>query len=320
MRRLQRLQRLPVIAEFGENVPERIGFSPSSQQDVSMSNFGVSSSVAPLKRVAVRRPTRDADYAGAHWLGAPDELDLDALERDHATFVELLESLGCQVDVLEPVAGLADAIFVYDPAFTTPGGVIQLQGAKEARKKEPSVLVSDLNALGVPTVGVLTGDATADGGDMCWLDDKTVALGRTYRTNAEGERQLRAIFATEGIDVLTFHMPHALGPEYCLHLMSVISPIREDLAVVYEREAPVTLLQELEARGIKTVSVPDEEYMSLACNVLAVKPGVVVMPDGNPITQQRMIDAGVEVHTYPASTINRGEGGPTCLTRPLWRE
>ena len=285
-----------------------------------MENFGVSSSIANLKRVAVRTPTRDADYAAAHWLGAPDELDLDALERDHKIFIELLRELGCTVEVLPEAPGLADAIFVYDPAFMTPSGVIQLQGAKEARVKEPSLLTGDLNGLGIPTVGVLTGGATADGGDMFWLDNKTVALGRTYRTNAEGEKQLRAIFGAEGIDVKTFHMPHALGPEYCLHLMSVISPVREDLAVVYPKEAPVTLLQEIAERGIKTVEVPDEEYLSLACNVLAIKPGLVVMPDGNPITAGKLRDAGVEVHTYPSSVINRGEGGPTCLTRPLWRE
>ncbi|MEY2672408.1 MAG: hypothetical protein RLZZ508_285 [Actinomycetota bacterium] len=285
-----------------------------------MTNFGVSSSVATLKRVAVRTPTRDADYQAAHWLGAPNDLDLDALIRDHGIFVELLRDLGCDVEVLPEAPGLPDAIFTYDPAFVIPSGVVQFQGAKEARKKEPSLLAGDLNALGIPTVGVLTGGATADGGDMFWLDSKTIGLGRTYRTNAEGEKQLRAIFAQDGIEVMTFHMPHALGPEFCLHMMSVISPVREDLAVVYEKEAPITLLQELEARGINTVSVPDEEYLSLACNVLAIKPGVVVMPDGNPITEKRLKDAGVEVHTYPASVINRGEGGPTCLTRPLWRE
>lgn len=285
-----------------------------------MKNFGVSSSVATLKRVAVRTPTRDADYEAAHWLGAPQDLDLDALIRDHEIFVQLLRELGCDVEVLPEAPGLPDAIFTYDPAFVIPSGVIQFQGAKEARKKEPALLAGDLNALGIPTVGVLTGGATADGGDMFWLDSKTIGLGRTYRTNAEGEKQLRAIFAQDGIEVVTFHMPHALGPEFCLHMMSVISPVRDDLAVVYEKEAPITLLQELEARGINTVSVPDEEYLSLACNVLAIKPGVVVMPDGNPITQKRLKDAGVEVHTYPASVINRGEGGPTCLTRPLWRE
>lgn len=285
-----------------------------------MKTFGVNSSVATLKRVAVRTPTRDADYAAAHWLGAPTELDLDALIKDHAAFVKLLTELGCEVDVLPETPGLPDAIFTYDSAFVIPSGVVQLACGKEARKKEPELITGELNALGIPTAGVLTGAATADGGDMFWLDAKTIGLGRTYRTNADGEKQLRAIFAKDGIDVLTFHMPHALGPEYCLHMMSVISPVRDDLAVVYEREAPITLLQELTARGINTVKVPDEEYLSLACNVLAIKPGVVVMPDGNPITAKRLKDAGVEVHTYKADVINRGEGGPTCLTRPLWRE
>ena len=292
----------------------------AARKDWDMSNFGVSSSVANLKRVAVRPPTRDADYQAAHWLGAPKLLDLDELQADHVAFVDLLRELGCEVDVLPEAPGQADACFVYDPAFTTPTGVIQLQGAKEARVKEPSMLTGDINALGMPTVGILIGDATADGGDMFWLDDKTVAIGRTYRTNESGEKQLRDIFAAEGIETLAFHMPHAMGPEYCLHLMSVISPIRDDLAVVYEREAPVTLLQELAKRGIKTISVPDEEYMSLACNVLAIRPGVVVMPSGNPITAQLLRDAGIEVHIYKADVINRGEGGPTCLTRPLWRE
>lgn len=285
-----------------------------------MSNYGVNSSVATLRRVAVRTPTKDADYAAAHWLGAPAELDLDALIRDHSVFVQLLRDLGCQVEVLPEAPGLPDAIFTYDPAFVIPSGVVQFQGAKEARKKEPELLVGDLNALGIPTAGVLTGGATADGGDMFWLDSKTIGLGRTYRTNAEGEKQLREIFAKDGIDVITFHMPHALGPEFCLHMMSVISPVREDLAVVYEKEAPITLLQELESRGIKTVSVPDEEYLSLGCNVLAIRPGVVIMPDGNPITAKRLADAGIKVHTYPASVINQGEGGPTCLTRPIWRQ
>ena len=292
----------------------------TARKDWDMSKFGVSSSVANLKRVAVRPPTRDADYQAAHWQGAPELLDLDQLQADHAAFVELLRELGCEVDVLPEAPGQADACFVYDPAFTTPTGVIQLQGAKEARVKEPSMLTGDINALGMPTVGILIGDATADAGDMFWLDDKTVAIGRTYRTNESGEKQLRDIFAAEGIETLAFHMPHALGPEYCLHLLSVISPIRDDLAVVYEREAPVTLLQELSKRGIKTISVPDEEYMSLACNVLAIRPGVVVMPSGNPITAQLLCDAGIEVHIYKADVINRGEGGPTCLTRPLWRE
>jgi N-dimethylarginine dimethylaminohydrolase len=214
---------------------------------------------------------------------------------------------------------MADAIFVYDPVWMTPAGAIQLQCAKRARKAEGGLLIRDLMRLGVPHIGSLFGDAVADGGDMFWLDERTVALGRSYRTNAAGEEQISRLLAPMGIKVKSFHMPHGGGPELCLHLMSVISPIREDLAVVYEREAPVTLLEELAARRIETVKVPESEYATLATNVLAVRPGVVVMPAGNPITADLLTRAGVEVHTYKADTINLGEGGPTCLTRPIWR-
>ena len=284
-----------------------------------MQNFGVTSSVARLRRVAVRPPSATADYAAAHWLGAPEAIDIDVLKADHHTFTELLESLGCLVEVLPESLELADAIFVYDPVFMGPRGAIQLQCAKEVRRPEGGLLMRDLGAIGVPMAGALYGDAVADGGDMFWLDERTLAVGRSYRTNNEGVAQLRRIFAQDGIDILTFDLPHALGPDFCLHLMSVISPVRDDLAVVYPAEAPAALLQELAVREIATIEVPAEEYPSLACNVLAVSPGVVVMPDGNPITAGKLRAAGVEVHTYPAAMINRGEGGPTCLTRPIWR-
>lgn len=154
---------------------------------------------------------------------------------------------------------------------------------------------------------------------MFWLDETTLAVGRTYRTNAAAHDQLRAILEPAGVTVESFDMPHDLGPEYCLHLMSVVSPVRENLAVVYERLAPVALLQALAARGIERIPVPEEDYLSLGCNVLAVAPGVVVIAAGNDATAKALRDHGVDVHTYEASEINKGEGGPTCLTRPILR-
>jgi len=275
---------------------------------------------APLRRVAVRPPSAVGDYVGAHWLAPEGQtLDLDLLAKQHQAFVEILQSLGAQVEILPAADNMPDAIFTYDPAFVVAGGVIELRAAKAARVPENALLTNDVEALGVPVVGRLTGDARADGGDMCWLDDRTLAVGRTYRTNAEGVRQIREILATQGISVQTYDMPHALGPEYCLHLMSVWSPVRDDLAVVYEREAPVSLLQDLAARGIKTINVPDEDYLSLGCNVLAVAPGVVVMASGNDATAALLRAEGCEVHIYEASQISIGEGGPTCLTRPILR-
>jgi N-dimethylarginine dimethylaminohydrolase len=280
------------------------------------SAYGVRSMVAPLRRVAVRPPSPRGDYPAAHWA---QPLDLDRLADQHAAFVALLERLGCRVEVLEAADDMPDACFVYDPAFVVGDGVIELRGAKVVRAGEPPLLAVQLEDLGIPIVGRLTAPATADGGDMFWLDESTLAVGRTYRTNAAAHDQLRSILEPAGVTVESFDMPHDLGPEYCLHLMSVVSPVRENLAVVYERLAPVALLQALAERGIERIPVPEEDYLSLGCNVLTIAPGVVVMAAGNDATAKALRDHGVEVHTYEASEINKGEGGPTCLTRPILR-
>jgi len=280
------------------------------------SGYGVNSMVGRLARVAVRPPSPRGDYVVAHWA---EPLDLDLLARQHAEFIALLESLGCGVEVLPAQEDMPDAIFTYDPAFVVPSGIIELRGAKEVRKGEPPLLTVQLEDLGIPVAGRLTAPATADGGDMFWLDATTLAVGRTYRTNQAAHDQLRAILEPIGVTVETFDLPHDMGPDYCLHLMSVVSPVRENLAVVYERLAPVALLQALAVRGIETINVPDEDYVSLGCNILAVAPGVVVIAEGNNATIAKLRDHGVEVHTYAASEINKGEGGPTCLTRPLLR-
>jgi len=282
--------------------------------------YGVRSSVAELKRVAVRRPLVGgpdvvAEYEKAHW----QTPDLTALAEQHAGFVATLRELGSEVIELDPVPGLPDAVFVYDPAFVIPSGTVAFQSAKAARVGEAEQLVAGLELAGVPTIGRLVGEATADAGDMFWLDEDTVAIGRSYRTNEAAVDQLRGILAADGVAVEVFDVPHDMGPEYCLHLMSVISPIREDLAVVYEKLAPVAMLRALSRRGIEWVVVDDEEYVTLGCNILAVRPGVVVMGGRNVRTADKLREHGVEVHTFNSEQSDKGEGGPTCMTRPVLR-
>ena len=272
--------------------------------------------VADLKRVAVRPPSIRGDYVMAHWA---QPLDLALLAEQHAEFVSLLQDLGTEVTILEPVDDMPDAIFTYDPAFVVGNGVIELRGAKAVRAGEPPLLTAELEELGIPVVGRLTAAATADGGDMFWLDGSTLAIGRGYRTNQEAIDQITEMLRPSGIAVERFDLPHDQGPEYCLHLMSVVSPVREDLAVVYPQLAPVALLQALRSRGIEMISVPEEDYHSLGCNVLTIRPGEVVIAEGNQATAELLRNHGVKVHTYAASEINKGEGGPTCLTRPLLR-
>ncbi len=279
-------------------------------------DYGVTSMTAPLRRVAVRAPAAASDFAHAHWA---QPLDVELLIDQHAQFVGILQGLGCDVVELPPLEGLPDSCFTYDPAFTISDGVITLRAAKEVRVGEGERLAADLAAAGVPTVASLTGSATADGGDMFWLDDTTLAVGRSYRTNAVAVAQLEEILRPRGIRVEVYDVPHDQGPEWCLHLMSVVSPVREDLAVVYERLAPVAMLEELRRRGVELVAVPEVDWLSLGCNVLATAPGVVVMASGNEATGEALAARGCEVHVYAASEISKGEGGPTCLTRPIWR-
>lgn len=276
---------------------------------------GVRSMVAPLERVLVVRPALSGDFAGAGWR-VPDPA---GLARQHEAFATLLTDLGVEVVVADAPDGSVDACFAYDPVFVTGAGAIELQMAKPARRDEPAFLVAEVEKAGVPVVGRLTGAATADGGDLCWLDETTLAVGRGYRTNAAAHDQLRAILAAEGVTVERADLPHHRGRDHVMHLMSVLSPVADDLAVVFEPLAPVPLLELLAERGCRTVACPPDEFDAQGCNVLAVRPGVVVLADSAPGTRAGLERAGVEVHTYAASETNKGDGGPTCLTRPLVR-
>jgi len=272
--------------------------------------------VAPLRRVLLRRPATSGDFAAANWR-RPDPV---LLARQHDQLCQLLTGLGCEVEIADAVPDLVDATYVRDAGMVTGRGGVLFQMAKPVRAAEPPLLGAAFEAAGVPVVGGLTGAARADGGDIIWLDKRRVLAGRSYRTNAEGVRQLRQILAGQDVQVDSVDMPHDQGPGHVLHLMSVISPVADDLAVVYPPLAPVPLMEELAARGVRIVAVPAEEYDTMAGNVLPVRPGVVVMLDGNPLTRKALESAGCEVHAYEGSEISlKGDGGPTCLTQPLLR-
>ena len=275
----------------------------------------VTSMSSELQRALVVRPSTTGDFLGAGWRTP----DTDELLREHDAFVEVLTGLNVEVVVAEAPEGMVDACFAYDPVFVTGAGAIELQMAKPARRDEPGFLAAEVEKAGVPIIGRLTGSATADGGDMCWLDDKTLAVGRGYRTNAAAHIQLTEILAREGVTVERADLPHHLGAAHVMHLMSVVSPVAPDLAVVFEPLAPVPLLQLLAERGYRTVAADPDELDVQGCNVFAVRPGVVVAADSAPRTRAALEQAGVEVHTYAAAQINKGDGGPTCLTRPLLR-
>jgi N-dimethylarginine dimethylaminohydrolase len=272
-----------------------------------------------LRRVYVRAPSvADAGaWADYGWHAPPEP---DAADAEHTAFRAELERAGSEVIVgATQVPGDPDAIYAYDPLLPTDDGLIVLRPGKEGRRDEPEALATDLAAVGLGLRGRLDAPATAEGGDMFFLDERTLLIGVGYRTNEAAVAQLRTLLP--GIDVIAFDLPHLNGPSECLHLMSFISPLDADLAVVYLPLMPVRLVQLLLERGIRLLEVPDEEFPTMGPNVLALGPRVALALEGNAITKARMEEAGVDVRTYRGDEISRkGDGGPTCLTRPLVRE
>jgi N-dimethylarginine dimethylaminohydrolase len=282
--------------------------------------------VARLRRVIVKRPEeafRKRDQIENEWndLAYTRPPDLNRAAADHQKFVALLESTGAEVLYLpaDDRTGL-DSLYAHDPVLVTDNGAVIFQTGKIARRGEGPAFADALQRWGVPILGAIDGSATAEAGDMVWLDHDTLLVGRGFRTNAAGIQALSALLNPLGVTVISVELPYWNGPNDVLHLMSFISLLDDDLAVVYRRILPVPLFEFLIARGVKLVDVPEQEYDSLGCNVLAVAPRSVIMVSGNPLTRSRLETAGCAVREFDGSEICLpGAGGPTCLTRPLLR-
>ena len=259
------------------------------------------------------RPPAAEDVGSWQRLGWRAEPDFDLLAREHEAFRGLLSAAGATVIEARGEPGNLDSLYVYDPVLVTPGGAILLQPGKEGRRGEPDALAPDLP---LRTVGRLEGDELAEGGDTVWLDDATLLVGHTYRTNAAGIEALRRLLPN--VEVLAFPLPHFHGRGEVLHLRSLLNPVAPGLVVGYLPLLPVPLVELLETRGIRIVEVPDEEFETMGPNVLGLPGRRALALAGNRITKTRLEDAGVEVLEYEGDEISRkGDGGPTCLTLPV---
>lgn len=279
----------------------------------------VQDATAPLRRVYVRAPVPAdlEEWRAYDWRDAPEA---SRAVQEHAAFRAALEAAGAEVVVGgSPTPGDPDAIYAYDPTLITDLGAILLRPGKPGRRGEPAAAEEDLVAAGIPIRARMSDPATAECGDMFWLDARTLVVGVGYRTNPAAVEQL-GDFLGHDVEVVVFDLPHFHGPRECLHLMSFVSPLAPDLAVVYLPMMPVRLLHLLGDRGIELVEVPDDEFGSMGPNVLALAPRRALAIEGNAETRRRMEAAGVEVRTYSGGEISRkGDGGPTCLTKPLVR-
>jgi len=273
---------------------------------------------APLRKVLVKRPGPAFAAAfddPAH--GFLHAVDIELARRQHDSLCSLLAESGVTVHDLGSDDAGPDLVYTFDPLLVCDRGAIPLRSGKATRLGEETVLERWVSARGIPTVGRIEAPGTVDGGDTFWLDPTTFCIGRSLRTNRSGAAQLAAL---AGGEAHMFDVPYATGHDECLHLLSVISPVADDLAVVFLPQLPAGLYELLVERGVRLIAVPEQEMPTLGCNVLAVAPGDVIVADGNPVTRRALLDHGCAVRAFDASEIGvNGSGGPTCLTRPLLR-
>jgi arginine deiminase len=289
--------------------------------------FGGQSEIDQIKSVLLKRP-KDAfigqDNIQSQWkelnyLASPD---YDKALKEYDNFIEHLKKSVPEIYYLpqDDKTGL-DSIYVHDPVIITNKGAILCNMGKEKRRAEPQAAGEFLLKLGLPILGSITGEGRLEGGDVVWIDECTLAVGLGYRTNEEGIRQLKELTGDFVDEFIVVPLPHWKGPGEVLHLMSLISPVDHDLAVVYSGLLPVPFREWLLRRGIRLLDVPDSEFETMACNILAVSPSKCIMISGNSQTKQMLEDKGIEVWEYEGGEISKkGAGGPTCLTRPLLRE
>jgi dimethylargininase len=277
--------------------------------------------VAPLRRVLVYPPVPPDASVSWEEFGYLRPVDHAQARDEHAALRALLAEEGVEVISGEIDSGaLQDAIFPFDPVIMTDAGAILCRMGKSLREREVELAAQTMADLGVPIAGRIVAPGMVEGGDCLWIDEHTLAVGRGYRTNGEGIRQLTALLAQQDVSVHAFDLPHWNGPGECLHLLSLISMVDERLAVVHKPLMAVALVELLAERGIELVEIPVEEFVSQGCNVLAVAPRRCVMLRENVETARRLRAAGCEVTLYTGDEISHNRtGGPTCLTRPILR-
>lgn len=262
-------------------------------------------------------------HINEHWqeLNFLSKPDLNNSSEEFTAFEAVLKEQGTQLLYLPQDATVnMDSIYCRDAAIATNKGMIICNMGKAARMQEPAAEKKAFEANGIPVLGTITAPGTLEGGDVAWLDENTLAVGHTYRSNEEGIRQLTALLQPLGVEVITVPLPHYKGPSDVFHLMSILSPVDVNLALVYSPLMPISFRNLLLQKGYQLVEVPDEEFEGMGCNVLALAPRICLMVAGNPKTKMALENAGCKVIVYKGEDISvKGGGGPTCLTRPVMR-
>ncbi len=280
-----------------------------------------------IKTVFLKRPANafkaqkfiDEQWNELNYTSAPD---MNRALEEYEAFEGLLKNENIEIKFMDHDDRVRmDSIYCRDASLATDHGMILCRMEKKQRMFEPNAAQITFEKSGIKILGKITAPGKLEGGDVAWLDTKTLAVGHGYRSNDEGFRQLKAILKPYDIQLIQVDLPHYRGANDVFHLMSILSPVDANLAVVYSPLMPVRFRNILLTRRYKFIEVPDKEFETMGCNVLAIAPGKCIMVKGNPVTKRALEETGCEVFEYEGNEISvKGGGGPTCLSRPLWRD
>ena len=287
-------------------------------------DFGVSSMTSSLKSVGMLKPMESLRAANPSKWHYGHSFDPKKIDKNYSSFTKILTDLDVEILWMTPQNNeIADSVFTYDASFMTQKGAILLSPGKPLRKGEEKIHGAFYKNNNIPIIGKLSGLAIAEGGDMFWLDDNTLVIGKGFRTNQTGIEQIKKMLNAYNVRVVSFDLPFFKGPEACLHMMSLISLVDKKKALAYVSLLPIGLVKLLKEKGYDLIEAPQDEFIAsegLNINVLAIKPAVCVMVSGFPKTKKALEKSGVTVHTFVGDSLCIGcEGGPTCLTRPILR-
>ena len=292
-----------------------------------LQNYGCQNMVNPIRRILIKHVNEsyqdqkllEKTFASLNYFDVPN---FSKAVSQYQKFISLLNKFHIELHFLPKSDKVTpDSIYTHDPCIVSNKGIILCSMGKDQRVSEVKEVKSYFKSLDIPILGQIMRPGKLEGGDVVWINEKTVAIGEGYRSNAEGIRQFKKFLGDDIENIITVTLPHWNGPSDCLHLMSNLSPIDKDLYLIYPRLLPVPFLKYLSDISIDFITVPEVEYETMGCNVLAIEPRKVIMLDGNPMTKKRLENHNVEVHCYDGSEISlKGSGGPTCLTRPFYRE
>jgi dimethylargininase len=287
-------------------------------------NFGVSSMISPLLKVALMKPNNALLNANPNKWNYSDKFDPRKIENVFENFLALLRNDNIEIFWMdESKTDIADAIFTYDASLITPAGAVLMSPGKTLRFGEQNIHRKFYISNDIPIIGEIKGNGIAEAGDTLWLDRETLIIGKGFRTNEDGASQITEIMSKIGIKVYSFDLPVYQGKNACLHLMSLISILDDRKALIYSPLLPIGLYKLLLKKDFLLIDAPEQEFHhsnTLSTNVLATAPGNCIMIDGLPQTRNALVKEGINIRVFDGDALCIAcEGGPTCLTRPLLR-